>query len=56
VEEADVVFAKNELLAYCRKHGLACRPFESFGEVQKDLAEILEAGAFAYEAAVSAAT
>jgi 2-hydroxy-3-keto-5-methylthiopentenyl-1-phosphate phosphatase len=56
VEEADVVYAKHELLAYCRKRGLACRAFESFGDVQKDLVELLEPGTFAYDAAVNAAT
>jgi 2-hydroxy-3-keto-5-methylthiopentenyl-1-phosphate phosphatase len=56
VEVADVVFAKNELLAYCRERGLACRPFETFGDVQKALAEFLEAGSPAFDAAVSAAT
>ena len=56
VEVADVVFAKHELLAYCRERGVACRPFETFGDVQKELADILEAGSFACDAAVSAAT
>ena len=56
VEEADIVFAKHELLAYCREHGLACRPFETFGDVQKELVEILEAGSFECGAAVSATT
>jgi 2-hydroxy-3-keto-5-methylthiopentenyl-1-phosphate phosphatase len=56
VEAADVVFAKHELLAYCREHGIACRPFETFGDVQKELAEFLEAGSFACDATVSAAT
>jgi 2-hydroxy-3-keto-5-methylthiopentenyl-1-phosphate phosphatase len=56
VEEADIVFAKNELLAYCRERGLACRPFETFGDVQKALAEFLEDGSPAFDAAVSAAT
>ena len=56
VEVADVVFAKHELLAYCRKRGIPCRPFENFGEVQKELAEFLEAGSFTCNAAVSAAT
>ncbi len=56
VEEADIVFAKNELLAYCRERGLACRPFETFGDVQKALAEFLEDGSPAFNAAVSAAT
>jgi 2-hydroxy-3-keto-5-methylthiopentenyl-1-phosphate phosphatase len=56
VEVADIVFAKNELLAYCRERGIACRPFETFGDVQKELAEILEVGSFACDAAVSTAT
>jgi len=56
VEEADIVFAKHELLAYCRERSLACRPFETFGDVQKVLAEFLEDGAPALDAAVSATT
>jgi len=56
VEEADVVFAKHELLAYCRERGLACRAFETFGDVQKEVAEFLEEGSPAHDAAVSAAT
>jgi 2-hydroxy-3-keto-5-methylthiopentenyl-1-phosphate phosphatase len=56
VEVSDVVFAKNELLAYCRERGVACRPFESFGDVQEDLAELLEDESPALDAAVSAAT
>ncbi|MEJ2008720.1 MAG: MtnX-like HAD-IB family phosphatase [Acidobacteriota bacterium] len=53
VEEADIVFAKSELLAYCRRHGLACRPFETFGDVQRDLADLLESAAGTREAAAS---
>jgi 2,3-diketo-5-methylthio-1-phosphopentane phosphatase len=56
VEVADVVFAKHELLAYCRARGLACRAFETFGDVQKELAEMLAAGSFECDAPVSAAT
>ena len=55
VEEADVVFAKHELLAYCREHGLSCRPFDTFGDVQKEMAEMIETGSFSCDAAVSAA-
>ncbi len=55
VEEADVVFAKHELLAYCRQHGLSCRPFDTFGDVQKEMAEMIETGSFSCDAAVSAA-
>ena len=35
---------------------MACRPFETFGEVQKELAELMEAGALEFDAAVNAAT
>ena len=56
VEEADVVFAKHELLAYCRKRGLACRRFETFGDVQRELAGILGDESPALDAAVGAAT
>jgi len=41
VEEADIVFAKRQLLVYCRKRGIACRPFETFADIQGSLAEIL---------------
>ncbi|HUZ46086.1 MAG TPA: MtnX-like HAD-IB family phosphatase [Terriglobia bacterium] len=46
VEEADMVFAKQELLDYCREKKLACIPFESFGDVEAALAKLLggEAG------------
>ena len=53
---ADVVFAKHELLAYCRERGIACRAFETFGDVQKELAEMLAAGSFECDAPVSAVT
>jgi 2-hydroxy-3-keto-5-methylthiopentenyl-1-phosphate phosphatase len=56
VEAADIVFAKHELLAYCREGGLPCRPFETFGDVQKELGEILETGSLGRDAAVRAAT
>lgn len=55
VEEADVVFAKHELLAYCREHGVACRPFETFSDVQKEVAGLLDAGPFVWDSAVGAA-
>jgi len=41
VEEADVVFAKDKLLAYCRQHGLWCRPFSSFGDIERELQPFL---------------
>jgi 2-hydroxy-3-keto-5-methylthiopentenyl-1-phosphate phosphatase len=42
VEEADVVFAKRQLLVHCRKQGIACLPFETFADIQGALAEILK--------------
>jgi 2,3-diketo-5-methylthio-1-phosphopentane phosphatase len=33
VEVADVVFAKRQLLAYCRERGITCHPFETFHDV-----------------------
>jgi 2,3-diketo-5-methylthio-1-phosphopentane phosphatase len=41
VDEADVVFAKRQLLAYCREHGKACHPFDSFAEVQQAVAQLI---------------
>jgi|SRR5579863_1843474 len=37
VAEADVVFAKDKLLDYCRQNHHACRPFADFGEIRRDL-------------------
>jgi 2,3-diketo-5-methylthio-1-phosphopentane phosphatase len=42
VDEADVVFAKRQLLAFCQEHGKACRPFETFAEVEQAIAELIE--------------
>ncbi|MCL5671220.1 MAG: MtnX-like HAD-IB family phosphatase [Acidobacteria bacterium] len=41
VEEADTIFAKHELLDYCRERGLAHFPFETFAEVQAGVAKLL---------------
>jgi 2,3-diketo-5-methylthio-1-phosphopentane phosphatase len=41
VEVADLVFAKRQLLAYCRERGIACHPFETFKDVQGVLEELL---------------
>ena len=43
VDEADVVFAKRQLLAYCQEHGKACRPFDTFAEVEQAVARLLPA-------------
>jgi len=37
VEEADVVFAKDTLLAYCSDHGLEATPFSTFVDIERDL-------------------
>lgn len=39
-EEADVVFAKGELLEYCRRTGLPCREFVDFGDVLRALPDL----------------
>jgi len=41
VELADVVFAKRHLLAHCRDNGIACHPFETFGDVHATLEKLL---------------
>ncbi len=44
IEEADLIFAKRSLLAYCRKHGTACLPFETFDDVVAALENFVESG------------
>jgi 2-hydroxy-3-keto-5-methylthiopentenyl-1-phosphate phosphatase len=39
VEISDVVFAKRQLLAYCRERGIACTPFETFADIQARMTE-----------------
>jgi 2,3-diketo-5-methylthio-1-phosphopentane phosphatase len=41
VDEADVVFAKRQLLAYCQEHGKACHPFDTFAEVEQAIARLI---------------
>jgi 2,3-diketo-5-methylthio-1-phosphopentane phosphatase len=41
VDEADVVFAKRQLLAYCQEHGKACHPFDTFAEVEQAIALLI---------------
>jgi 2-hydroxy-3-keto-5-methylthiopentenyl-1-phosphate phosphatase len=36
-EAADLVYAKGQLLAYCRDHEIKARPFETIAEIQADL-------------------
>jgi 2,3-diketo-5-methylthio-1-phosphopentane phosphatase len=42
VDEADVVFAKRQLLAYCQEHGKACRPFSTFADVEQAIARLMD--------------
>ena len=44
IEAADVVFAKWQLLAYCREHDIPCHPYETFADVQKGLKDVLGKG------------
>jgi 2,3-diketo-5-methylthio-1-phosphopentane phosphatase len=44
VEEADLVFAKRQLLAYCREERIACRPFETFAEIEVALRHLIDSG------------
>ncbi len=44
VEEADLVFARRPLEAYCLKHHIACRTFETFAEIQTALEKLVGSG------------
>jgi 2,3-diketo-5-methylthio-1-phosphopentane phosphatase len=44
VEVADLVFAKHQLLAYCREKGIECLPFETFAEIEAALKRLLGSG------------
>ncbi len=47
VEAADVVFAKDRLLAYCRNHGIGAAFFSTFGDIERSLQTPAEGGAAA---------
>lgn len=38
---ADLVFARDRLLEYCRRDGIACHPFATFADVRRGLERIL---------------
>ena len=37
VPEADILFAKDDLLEYCRAHSISCIPYKSFADVLAEL-------------------
>lgn len=41
LEAADIVFAKRQLLVYCRERGIACRSFETFADIRSSLVNLL---------------
>ena len=41
VHQADVVFAKGNLLDYCRKNGVDCQPWRTFADVEGALATMI---------------
>ena len=41
-QAADIVFAKRQLLSFCRENVIMCQPFETFADVEAQLAAILE--------------
>lgn len=45
VKESDWVFAKGQLLAYCRANDIACHPFKTFDDIDVKLASLLGRGA-----------
>jgi 2,3-diketo-5-methylthio-1-phosphopentane phosphatase len=53
VGEADVVFAKRQLLSYCQEHGKACQPFNTFADVEQAVALLIDSGEAANESALS---
>jgi 2,3-diketo-5-methylthio-1-phosphopentane phosphatase len=42
VDEADEVFAKRQLLAYCQERDKACHPFSTFADVEQAVAALLD--------------
>ncbi len=41
VHEADLVFARPQLLEYCRDHSITAQPFQTFADVQARLGKVL---------------
>lgn len=44
VEQAEVVFARDKLLSYCREHGIPCQPFSTFQEIERAVAMLIDRG------------
>lgn len=41
-QAADVVFAKRQLLSYCREKDIPCQPFETFAEVEAQIESMMQ--------------
>ena len=44
VDAADLVFAKHQLLAYCREKSIECVPFETFADVEAAMDRLITTG------------
>jgi 2-hydroxy-3-keto-5-methylthiopentenyl-1-phosphate phosphatase len=44
VEVSEIVFAKKQLLHYCKSKGITCREFETFADIQEALTGLLDSG------------
>jgi 2,3-diketo-5-methylthio-1-phosphopentane phosphatase len=44
VAEADIIFAKRQLLAYCQAEGVACYAYETFADVRAGLEKLIPRG------------
>jgi 2-hydroxy-3-keto-5-methylthiopentenyl-1-phosphate phosphatase len=41
-QAADVVFAKRQLLSYCRENDIICQPFENFAEIETQINALMQ--------------
>ena len=44
VEQAEVVFARDKLLAYCRDHSVPCQPFSTFADIAQAIELLVDRG------------
>ncbi len=45
-QAADIVFAKRQLLTFCRENDIACTPFETFAEIEAKLDPLVKKAAY----------